>query len=82
MATYTGSISLVDMSDITATAGRGISHSKILYAVSSSGDAPPDIKNNSLVTTTGDILTFSELGTSFHIENGIYMPIRMILKLN
>ena len=29
MAKYTGSISLVDMSDITATAGVGISHTKV-----------------------------------------------------
>ena len=32
MAKYTGSISLVNMSDIVATAGVGISHSEVLYA--------------------------------------------------
>ena len=48
MARYTGSISLVDMSDITATAGVGISHSKVLYALSSTGDLPPDLEGASL----------------------------------
>ena len=71
MAKYSGSVSLVNMSDITATAGRGISHSEILYAISSTGDVPPGLQDSSLVSTSGDILTFSEMGTSFHVEDGI-----------
>ena len=72
MAKYTGSISLVDMSDITATAGVGISHTKVLYALSSTGDLPPDLEGASLeVDGVDGALSFSDLGTSFHVENGI-----------
>ena len=71
MATYKGKVSLVNMSDITASAGVGISHSKILYIVSSTGDAPPDLKESSLTSISGDILAFADLGTSFHIQNGL-----------
>ena len=72
MAKYTGSISLVDMSDITATAGVGISHTKVLYALSSTGDLPPDLEGASLeVDGVDGTLSFSDLGTSFHVENGI-----------
>ena len=72
MARYTGSISLVDMSDITATPGVGISHSKVLYALSSTGDLPPDLEGASLkINGIDGTLSFNDLGTSFHIENGI-----------
>lgn len=72
MAKYTGSISLVDMSDITATAGVGISHTKVLYALSSTGDLPPDLEGASLkINGVDGTLSFSDLGTSFHVENGI-----------
>lgn len=72
MARYTGSISLVDMSDITATAGVGISHSKVLYALSSTGDLPPDLEGASLkIDGVDGTLSFNDLGTSFHIENDI-----------
>lgn len=72
MARYTGSISLVDMSDITATAGVGISHSKVLYALSSTGDLPPDLEGASLkINGVDGTLSFNDLGTSFHVENGI-----------
>lgn len=72
MARYTGSISLVDMSDITATAGVGISHSKVLYALSNTGDLPPDLEGASLkINGVDGTLSFNDLGTSFHIENGI-----------
>lgn len=72
MAKYTGSISLVDMSDITATAGVGISHTKVLYALSSTGDLPPDLEGASLeIDGVDGTLSFSDLGTSFHIERGI-----------
>lgn len=72
MAKYTGSISLVDMSDITATAGVGISHTKVLYALSSTGDLPPDLEGASLkVDGVDDTLSFNDLGTTFHVENSI-----------
>ena len=72
MARYIGSISLVDMSDITATAGVGISHSKVLYALSSTGDLPPDLEGASLkINGVDGTLSFNDLGTSFHIENSI-----------
>ena len=72
MARYTGSISLVDMSDVIATAGVGISHSKVLYALSSTGDLPPDLEGASLkINGVDGTLSFNDLGTSFHIENGI-----------
>lgn len=72
MAKYTGSISLVDMSDITATAGVGISHTKVLYALSSTGDLPPDLEGSSLkVDGVDGILGFNDLGTTFHVENSI-----------
>lgn len=72
MAKYTGSISLVDMSDITATAGVGISHTKVLYALSSTGDLPPDLEGSSLkVDGVDGTLGFNDLGTTFHVENSI-----------
>ena len=72
MAKYTGSISLVDMSDITATAGVGISHTKVLYALSSTGDLPPDLEGASLkVDGVDGTLSFNDLGTTFHVENSI-----------
>ena len=72
MAKYTGSISLVDMSDITATAGVGISHTKVLYALSSTGDLPPDLEGSSLkVEGVDGTLGFNDLGTTFHVENSI-----------
>ena len=72
MTKYTGSISLVDMSDITATAGVGISHTKVLYALSSTGDLPPDLEGSSLkVEGVDGTLGFNDLGTTFHVENSI-----------
>lgn len=72
MAKYTGKVSLVDMSDITANAGVGISHSRVLYALSSTGDLPPDLEGASLkINGVDGTLSFNDLGTSFHIENGI-----------
>ena len=87
MAKYTGSISLVDMSDITATAGVGISHTKVLYALSSTGDLPPDLEGASLeVDGVDGTLSFSDLGTSFHIERGIlyayYNDVKVELKVD
>ena len=43
MAKYTGSISLVDVSDMISTSGVGISHSEVLYAVSNTSSTPPDL---------------------------------------
>lgn len=59
------------MSDITSTAGVGISNTKILYMVSSIGTVPPDLEETTLTTTEGDILSFSEIGSSFHVVNNI-----------
>ena len=59
------------MSDITSTAGVGISNTKVLYTVSSIGTVPPDLEETTLTTTEGDILSFSEIGSSFHVVNNI-----------
>lgn len=71
MAKYIGSVSLVNISDVAATAGVGISHSKILYIISSTGNVPPDLEDVPLVSTSGDILEFADLGTSFLIEDEV-----------
>ena len=71
MAKYTGSISLVDMSDITATAGVGISHSEVLYAVSSTSSTPPDLEKATLTTIDGNILSFDKIDSNFYIANNI-----------
>ena len=72
MAKYTGSISLVNMSDIVATAGVGISHSEVLYALSGSGDLPPELQDTGLtVNGVEGTLDFSDLGTTFQVENNI-----------
>jgi hypothetical protein len=71
MAKYTGSISLVDMSDIVATAGVGISHSEVLYAVSSTSSTPPDLEKATLTTIDGNILSFAEIGSNFYIANNV-----------
>ena len=71
MAKYIGSVSLVNISDVAATAGVGISHSKILYIISSTGNVPPDLEDVPLVSTSGDILEFVDLGASFLIEDEV-----------
>lgn len=71
MAKYTGSISLVDMSDITATAGVGISHSEVLYAVSNTSSTPPDLEKATLTTIDGNILNFAEIDSNFYIADNI-----------
>ena len=72
MAKYTGSISLVNMSDIVATAGVGISHSEVLYALSGSGDLPPELQDTGLtINGVEGTLDFSDLGTTFQVENNI-----------
>lgn len=87
MAKYTGSISLVDMSDITATAGVGISYTKVLYALSGTGDLPPDLEGASLkIDGVDGTLSFSDLGTTLHIEDnilyGYYNDFKVELKIN
>ena len=82
MAKYIGSVSLVNISDVAATAVVGISHSKILYIISGTGNVPPDLEDVPLVSTSGDVLIFADLGTSFLIEDEVYTHIRMIPKLN
>lgn len=71
MAKYTGSISLVDVSDMITTAGVGISHSEVLYAVSDTSSTPPDLEKTTLTTIDGNILNFAEIDSNFYISNDI-----------
>ena len=71
MAKYTGSISLVDMSDMITTSGVGISHSEVLYAVSDTSSTPPDLEKTTLTTIDGNILNFAEIDSNFYIANDI-----------
>lgn len=70
MAVYTGKVNLINMSNITATVGNGIQETQILYAVSENGVAPPDLVDAELKVTDGQILTFADTGSTFHIQNG------------
>ena len=71
MAVYTGKVNLINMSNITAAAGVGIQNTYILYATSNSGAVPPDLEGVDLVTTEGNILSFSSTGSSFHIIDNV-----------
>lgn len=71
MAKYTGSISLVDMSDMITTSGVGISHSEVLYAVSDTSSTPPDLEKTTLTTIDGNILNFAEIDSNFYIANDV-----------
>lgn len=71
MAVYTGKINLINMSNITATAGVGIQDTHILYAISNSGEVPPDLEGTELVTIEGDILDFASTGSSFHVVDNV-----------
>ena len=74
-----GSISLVDMSDITKTAGVGIKNTEVYYAASSSGTTPPDLEDALLKTEINGgevVLSFSSLGTTFQIEDGLLFGYR------
>ena len=71
MAKYTGSISLVDVSDMITTAGVGISHSEVLYAVSNTNTTPPDLEKTTLTTINGNILNFAENDSNFCIVDNI-----------
>ena len=71
MAKYTGSISLVDVSDMISTSGVGISHSEVLYAVSNTSSTPPDFKKTTLTTIDGNILNFAEIDSNFYIADNI-----------
>lgn len=71
MAVYRGKIDIVNMSNITATAGVGIQNTRILYAISNSGVVPPDLVDASLTTTEGDVLTFASTGSSFRVIDGV-----------
>lgn len=70
MAVYTGKVNLINMSNITATAGVGIQRTEILYAISYSGVVPPDLEDVDLTTDNG-IITFASTGASFKVANGI-----------
>lgn len=71
MAVYRGKIDIVNMSNITATAGVGIQSTKILYAISNSGTVPPDLVDVELTTKEGEILSFASTGSSFHVINDV-----------
>lgn len=71
MAKYTGSISLVDVSDMITTAGVGISHSEVLYAVSNTSSTPPDLEKTTLTTIDGNILNFAEIDSNFYLADNI-----------
>ena len=71
MAVYTGKVNLINMSDITADAGVGIQDTYILYAISDSGNVPPDLEGVELTTKEGDILDFASTGSSFHVVNNV-----------
>ena len=71
MAKYTGSISLVDVSDMISTSGVGISHSEVLYAVSNTSSTPPDLEKATLTTIDGNILNFAEINSNFYIADNI-----------
>lgn len=71
MAVYRGKIDIVNMSNITATAGVGIQSSRTLYVISNSGNVPPDLVDVTLATTTGDILTFASTGATFKVVDDV-----------
>lgn len=71
MAVYTGKVNLINMSNITATAGVGIQSTRILYATSDSGAVPPDLDGVELKTNEDEILDFASTGSSFHVIDGI-----------
>ena len=70
MAVYTGKVNLINMSNITATAGVGIQRTEVLYATSNSGSVPPDLANVELTTENG-VISFSSIGTSFQVIDDI-----------
>lgn len=73
MAVYRGKVDIVNMSNITATAGVGIQSSRTLYVISNSGNVPPDLVDVNLTTTDGNILTFASTGATFKVVNNILM---------
>lgn len=70
MAVYTGKINLINMSNITATAGVGIQRTEVLYAVANSGSVPPDLIDIKLTTKDG-VISFASTGASFQIIDDI-----------
>lgn len=71
MAVYRGKVDIVNMSNITATAGVGIQSSQTLYVISNSGNVPPDLVDVNLTTTTNEILTFASTGATFKVIDGV-----------
>lgn len=71
MAVYRGKVDIVNMSNITATAGVGIQSSQTLYVISNSGNVPPDLVDVNLTTTTDEILTFASTGATFKVVDGV-----------
>ena len=70
MAVYTGKINLINMSNITATAGVGIQRTEVLYAVTNSGSVPPDLVDVKL-TTKDEVISFASTGASFQIIDDV-----------
>ena len=70
MAVYTGKVNLINMSNITATAGVGIQRTEVLYAISNSGSVPPDLVDVDLTTENG-IISFASTGSSFQVVDNI-----------
>lgn len=71
MAVYRGKIDLVNMSDITASAGVGIKNAQSYYLITDNGRVPPDLATTELITVDGNILSFSNVDSSFQIINNI-----------
>jgi hypothetical protein len=65
MAVYRGKIDLVNMSDITASAGVGIRNAQTYYLITDNGRVPPDLASTELITIEGDVLSFSSVDSSF-----------------
>ena len=75
MAVYRGKIDIVNMSNITASAGVGIQRIESLYAISDSGVIPPDLVDLELTTTENPegYITFLSTGATFHITPDGYL---------
>ena len=68
MAKYTGNISLIDMSDITATAGVGIEKTEVKYAVSTSVSETPINWEENIPEVEGGQYLWTK--TTFYYTNG------------
>lgn len=72
--TFQGSVSLIDMSDITADSSVGIERIEVYYALSTNGEIPPDLEEANFGVSTEDneiVLNFEQPNTAFHYSDGI-----------